>query len=67
MTLREDYDALIARGKAARSVPPKGIPCYAHDQIRNQCWNCDNYPEERNPQGDKGYYTCQYCGASMHL
>ena len=45
----------------------KGTPIYRFGEIRNECWNCGNYPREINPEGEKGYYECEYCGKTMHL
>jgi hypothetical protein len=44
----------------------EGEPIVRHGQIRNECWKCGNYPREINPEGEKGYYKCEFCGASMH-
>ena len=60
------YERLIAKGDKLRKEGQKGNPIFRHGQIRNECWNCKNYPEEKSTYGAKGYYKCSYCGATMH-
>lgn len=56
---------------ANRPVTKKGTPIMRHGQIRNECWNCENYSEEKNfypdnEPGQKQYYPCSHCGSAMH-
>ena len=62
----KQYEALLAKGDALRKQGQKGKPITIMGEVRNQCWNCNNFPREINPKGDKGYYKCEYCGGMMH-
>jgi len=56
---------------AGRPSGKQGTPITRFGQIRNECWNCDNYSEEKdfykdNEPGQKQYYPCSFCGKAMH-
>jgi hypothetical protein len=48
----------------------KGKPIIRFGQIRNECWQCNNYTNEKymlpKEKGQKEYYCCNYCGAINH-
>ena len=48
----------------------KGKPIIREGQVRNKCWNCDNYCNEKyllpKEEEQKQYYCCNHCGVIMH-
>ena len=51
----------------------KGFPVLNYGQVRNQCWNCENYFSiEKNyliekQRGQKQYIICNFCRKINHL
>lgn len=50
----------------------KGNPIFSNNEIRNICWNCENYfnlnlPVLPHEIGQKKYFTCNYCHKINHI
>jgi hypothetical protein len=60
-----EYEKL--KQNADKAGKGKGTPVIRFGEVRNECWNCKNFPREIKPKGSKGYYKCEFCGAFCHL